>query len=161
MIQIDLFLLVIARLGGAMRILIVICCLSASAVLAQEYPVSGVWVAVDDRTAGAAGGACFTLKLLGINSIMAGSLPTVLIFSDGKRIEVRAGYLSEQSIQSIRGMTHDAFRFAELPSKRSRWFPWFRKQSHSLKMLDPVTIEFGNGATTTRFVKCSSKSSLL
>jgi hypothetical protein len=161
MIHIDPFLLVIARLGGAMRISIAICCLSASAVLAQEYPVSGVWVAVDDRTPGSAGGACFTLKLLGIDSVMAGSLPTVLIFSDGKRIEARAGYHSEQSIKSIRGMTDDAVRFTELPSKRSRWFPWSRKQPHSLKILDPITIEFGNGATTTRFVKCSSKSSLL
>jgi hypothetical protein len=146
---------------GAMRISIAICCVSASAVLAQEYPVSGVWVAADDRTPGSAGGACFTLKLLGIDSIIVGSLPTALIFSDGKRIEVRAGYHSEQSIKSIRGTTDDAFRFAELPSKRSRWFPWSRKQSHSLKILDPVTIEFGEGATTARFVKCSSKNSLL
>jgi hypothetical protein len=101
---------------GAMRISIAICCLSASAVLAQEYPVSGVWVAADSRTPGSAGGACFTLKLLGIDSIMDGSLPTALIFSDGKRIEARAGYHSEQSIKSLRGMSDDAFRFAELPS---------------------------------------------
>jgi hypothetical protein len=146
---------------GAMRISIAICCFSASAVLAQEYPVSGVWVAADDRTPGSAGGACFTLKLLGIDSIIVGSLPTALIFSDGKRIEVRAGYHSEQSIKSIRGTTDNAFRFAELPSKRSRWFPWSRKHSHSLKILDPITIEFGEGATTARFVKCSSKNSLL
>ena len=146
---------------GAMRISIAICCLSASAVLAQEYPVSGVWVAADDRTPGSAGGACFTLKLLGIDSIMDGSLPTVLIFSDGKRIEVRAGYHAEESIKSIRGTTDAAFRFAELTSKRSGWFPWFRKQYHSLKILDPTTIEFGERATTTRFVKCSSKNSLL
>jgi hypothetical protein len=147
--------------NGAMRISVAICCLSASAVLAQEYPVSEVWVAADDRTPGSAGGACFTLKLLGIDSIMDGSLPTALSFSDGKRIEVRAGYHSEQSIKSIRGTTAAAFRFAELPSNRSRWFPWSRKQSHSLKILDPITIEFGEGATSTRFVKCSSKNSLL
>jgi hypothetical protein len=146
---------------GAMRISIAICCLSASAVSAQEYPVSGVWVAANDRTPGSAGGACFTLKLLGIDSIMDGSLPATMIFSDGKRIEARAGYHSEQSLKSIRGMTNDAFRFAELPSKRSRWFPWSRKQSHSLRILDPITIEFGDGATTTRFVKCSSKSPTL
>ena len=81
--------------------------------------------------------------------------------SDGKRIEVRAGYHAEESIKSIRGTTDAAFRFAELTSKRSGWFPWFRKQYHSLKILDPTTIEFGERATTTRFVKCSSKNSLL
>jgi hypothetical protein len=146
---------------GAMRISIAICCFSASTVLAQEYPVRGVWVAADDRTPGSAGGACLTLKLLGIDSIIDGSLPTVLIFSDGKRIEVRAGYQAEESIKSIRGTADSAFRFAELPSKRSRWFPWSRKQYHFLKILDPITIEFGERATTIRFVKCSSKNSLL
>lgn len=47
------FLRAIARLLGA----IAICCLSVPA-LAQVYPVRGVWVAVDDRTAGSKGGAC-------------------------------------------------------------------------------------------------------
>jgi len=150
------FLHASTRLLGA----IAICCLSVPAV-AQVYPVNGVWVAVDDRTAGSKGGACFTLKLLGIDAVMDGSLPTVLIFGDGRRVEVRAGHHSEETIKSVSGMTDNAFRIAEIPSKRSRWFPWSRKQTHSLRVVDPVTIEFGDGTTTTRFVKCSSKSSIL
>jgi len=61
-------------------IFIAIDCLLGPAALAQQYPVSGVWVAEDNHTPGFKGGACFTLKLLGIDSIMDGSLPTVLIF---------------------------------------------------------------------------------
>ena len=63
-----------------------------SSVFAQDYPVSGVWVAVDDRTPGSIGGACFALKSLGIDSVMDGLLPPVLIFSNGKlESEARAG----------------------------------------------------------------------
>jgi hypothetical protein len=39
----------------------------------------------DSRTPGTEGGACLILKLLGIDAVLDGSLPTVLIFSDGKR----------------------------------------------------------------------------
>ena len=150
------------RLGRAIvTICCLCCCFFISAVRAQDYPISGVWIAADDRTPGSKGGACFTLKLLGIASILDGSLPTVLIFSDGKRVEARAGYHSEEAIKSIKSLADDIFRIAEAPSKRSRWFPWSRKQSHSLRIVDPTTIEFGDGKTATRFVKCSSRNSLL
>ena len=150
------FLRANARLLGALAL----CCLPVSA-LSQGYPISGVWVAADNRTAGSKSGACFTLKLLGIDSVLDGSLPPVLIFSDGKRVEARAGYHSEATLKSATGVTDDAFRIAETPAKRSRWFPWSRKQTRSLRVIDPVTIEFGDGTTTTRFVKCSPKSSFM
>src|SRR5438309_7056184 len=91
-----------ACLGRAAGISITIACLSSPAVLAQSYPVNGVWVEANDHTPGSKGGACFTLKVLGIDSILDGSLPTVLIFSDGRRTEVRAGFHAQQSIRSIR-----------------------------------------------------------
>ncbi len=114
--------------------------------------VSGVWVAADGRTPGFQGGACFTLKLLGVDAAMDGTLPAILIFADGKRVELRAGYRSEASLRSVAGMPDDAFRISETLQKRSKWFPWVRKQSHSLRMIDPVTIEFSQGSTNTRFV---------
>jgi hypothetical protein len=149
-----------ARFGRALRVSTAISCLSLPAALAQNYPVSGVWIATDDRTAGSKTGACFILKVLGIDSILDGSLPTVLIFSDGKRIEVGAGYHSEQFIRSVKS-SGDGFRISELPSKRRKWVPWQKEQSYSLRIVDPVTIEVRNERRTTRFVKCSSKNSLL
>ena len=76
------FLQIKLRLGRAMVVAAAISCLSSPVAMAQNYPISGVWVATDDRTSGSTGGACFTLKMLGIESILDGSLPTVLIFSN-------------------------------------------------------------------------------
>jgi hypothetical protein len=152
-----------ALVGRAAGISIAISCLSPPAALAQDYPVSGVWVATDDRTPGSNGGACFTLKVLGIESIFDGTLPTILIFSDGRRIELRAAHHYQQSIRSIKSLADGGFRIEEMPSKRSRWFPWSkgRSYSYSLRTVDPVTIEVDDGKRATRFVKCSAKSSLL
>lgn len=152
-----------ALVGRAAGISIAISCLSPPAGLAQNYPVSGVWVAPDDRTPGSNGGACFTLKVLGIESISDGTLPTILIFSDGRRIELRAGHHYQKSIRSVKSLSDGGFHIEELPSKRSRWFPWSRGRSYSysLKTVDPVTIEIEDGKRATRFVKCSAKSSLL
>jgi len=150
-----------ACLGRAAGISIAISCLSSPAALAQNYPVDGVWVEADDHTPGSKGGACFILKVLGIDSILDGSLPTVLIFSDGKRTELRAGFYSQQSIRSVKSTADGSFRVGELPSNRSKWFPWSKRRSFSLRIVDPVTIEFGSGQARTRFVKCSSKNSLL
>jgi hypothetical protein len=139
-----------------MAFFVAISCMMQSSVFAQDYPVSGVWVAVDDHTPGSISGACFTLKSLGIDSVMDGLLPPVLIFSNGKRVEVRAGYHSEEIIKSVKNMTEDVFRIAELPAKRTKWFWWSRRQSHSLRVVDPVTLDFGDGKKSTRFVKCSA-----
>jgi hypothetical protein len=148
-------------LGRAAGISIAISCLSSPAALAQNYPVNGVWVEADDHTPGSKGGACFILKVLGIDSILDGSLPTVLIFSDGKRTEIRAGFHAQQSIRSVRSAADGSFLVRELPSNRRKWLPWSTGRSYSLRIIDPVTIEFGSGQARTRFVKCSSKDSLL
>jgi hypothetical protein len=134
---------------------VAISCMLQPSALAQSYPVSGVWVAVDDHTPGSISGACFTLKSLGIDSVMDGFLPPVLIFADGKRIEARAGHHSEEFIKSIRS-TEDVFRISEVPAKRSKWFSWSKRQSHSSRVVDPITLDFGDGKKSARFVKCSA-----
>jgi hypothetical protein len=148
-------------LGRAASILIAIGCLSPLAALAQNYPVNGVWIEADDHTPGSKAGACFILKVLGIDSILDGSLPTVLIFSDGKRTEIRAGFHAQQTIKSLKGAADGSFLVRELLGNRSKWLPWFAGRSYFLRVVDPVTIEFGNGLKRTRFVKCSAKNLLL
>ena len=144
-------------LPRSMTVLIVVSsCALQSSVFAQDYPVSGVWVAVDDRTPGSIGGACFALKSLGIDSVMDGLLPPVLIFSNGKRIEARAGHHSEEIIKSVKSTSMDSFRIAELPAKHSKWFPWFKRQSRSLRVVDPITLDFYDGKKSARFVRCSA-----
>jgi hypothetical protein len=135
-------------------------CLSISLASAQNYPISGVWVATEGRTPGSQAGACFALKVLGVGSIQSQSLPTVLIFSDGKRFEIRSGSHSEQFARSVRKTADGSFRIYEVPRERTRWIPWSKSRSYSLTIVDPVTIQFEDGKTNTRFVKCS-KNSLL
>jgi hypothetical protein len=125
-----------ALVRRAAGISIAISCLSSPAALAHDYPVSGVWVATDDRTPGSNGGACFTLKVLGIGSIFDGNHPTILIFSDGKRIELRAGHHYQRSIRSVKRLADGGFRIEELPGKRSRWFPWSKGRSYSYSVED-------------------------
>lgn len=136
-----------------MAFFVAVCCVTQS--YAQDYPVSGVWVAVDDHTPASTSGACFTLKVLGIDSVIDGLLPPVLIFSNGKRIEARAGYHSEELIKSTISTTENVFRISEVPAKRNKWLRWSKRQSHALKVIDPITLDFGNKRTSTRFVKCS------
>jgi hypothetical protein len=69
--------------------------LLSSAASAQNYPISGVWVARDDRFPGSTAGACFVLKKFGIDAVSAQPFPTLMIFSERKRFEVRGNYLAE------------------------------------------------------------------
>ena len=59
--------------------------LFSSAASAQTYPVSGVWVATDDRFPGSTGGACLILKQFGVDAALAQPFPRLMIFSKDKR----------------------------------------------------------------------------
>jgi hypothetical protein len=71
--------------------------LFSSAASAQTYPVSGVWVATDDRFPGSTGGACLILKQFGVDAALAQPFPRLMIFSKDKRFEVRGDYLAERT----------------------------------------------------------------
>ena len=60
--------------------------LFSSAASAQTYPVSGVWVATDDRFPGSTGGACLILKQFGVDARLSSALPTVNDFFQGQAI---------------------------------------------------------------------------
>jgi hypothetical protein len=53
----------------------------SSAASAQTYPVSGVWVATDDRFPGSTGGVCLILKQFGVDAALAQPFPRLMIFS--------------------------------------------------------------------------------
>ena len=125
---------------------------------AQTYPVSGVWVAMDSRFPGSKVGACLALKTFGVDAIFNGSLPTVIIFANGKRFELRGNYHDEQVITSVKSIADNSFRVAESLGRRGRWLPWIHKQSYYLKIVDPMIIEITEGKVSTRFFKCSAKS---
>jgi hypothetical protein len=73
--------------------------LFSSAASAQTYPVSGVWVATDDRFPGSTGGACLIFKEFGVDAVLTQPFPRLMIFSKDKRFEVRGDYLCRTNNQ--------------------------------------------------------------
>jgi hypothetical protein len=130
--------------------------LSCFAACAQTYPISGVWVAMDQRFPVSETGACLTLKRLGADALFDGPFPTVMIFSVGQRFVVRGGRSAELAIRSVKSAKDGSFQITESLGKLGGWFPWFKSWALHLKVLDPLLIEVTEGPVSTRFFKCSS-----
>jgi len=125
---------------------------------AQTYPVSGVWVAMGSHFPESKVGTCLALKTFGVDATFNGSLPTVIIFANGKRFELRGNYHGEQIVTSVKSIGDNGFRITESLGRRGRWLPWTNKHSYYLKIVDPMIIEITEGKIITRFFKCSAKS---
>jgi hypothetical protein len=132
--------------------------LFSSAASAQSYPISGVWVAKDDRFPGSTAGACYVLKKFGIDAVSAQVFPTLMIFSEGKRFEVRGNYHVEGMVKSVKATPDGGFQITETGGKR--WLPWSKKQRFKLQVVNPTTIEIAKDNVSTRFFKCSNSPSL-
>jgi hypothetical protein len=130
--------------------------LSCFAAAAQTYPISGVWVAMDQRFLVSKTGACLTLKIVGADALFDGPFPTVMIFSGGERYVVRGGRSAELAIKSVKSAKDGSFHITESLGKLGGWFPWFKNRALDLKVLDPMVIEVTEGPVNTRFFKCSS-----
>jgi hypothetical protein len=99
--------------------------------------------------------ACAALKILGLDAVRDESFPRVVIFSGGKRFEVRPDYQAERAIRTIKGEGGGDFRITEWLGERRKW-PWSRKRSYTLRILGPANIGITEGKITTRFGKCST-----
>jgi hypothetical protein len=141
-----------------MRLAIAISLLSFAAS-AETYPVSGVWVAKDDRFPGSTNGACFILKKIGIDAVSSQPFPSLMIFSDNKRFEVRGDYRAERTVRSVQSATDGRFRITESLGKR--WSLLFKRPFFTLKIVDATTIEVVEGNISTRFFQCPPNSPLL
>ena len=124
--------------------------------LRADYPISGVWVAMDQRFPVSKTGACLTLKTLGADALFDGPFPTVMIFSVGERFVVRGGRSAELAIRSVKSAKDGSFHITESLGKLGGWLPWFKSRALHLKVLDPMVIEVTEGPVSTRFFKCSS-----
>jgi hypothetical protein len=128
--------------------------LLAPAASAQTYPISGVWIATDDLFPGSTKGACFTLKTIGIDALSFQPFPTLMIFSDNKRIEVSGNHHAERTIRSVPVVTNGRFRITETLGKR--WPSLSNRTFLTLQIIDATTIEVTERNIITRFYKCSS-----
>jgi hypothetical protein len=80
--------------------------LFSSAASAQTYPITGVWIAKDDRFPGSTGVPCLLLKELRVDAVLAQSFPRVMFFSEDKRLDIVEGDLrAERTIRSVKSAT--------------------------------------------------------
>jgi hypothetical protein len=126
------------------------------AASAETYPVSGVWVAQDDRFPGSTAGACLLLKEFGVDAVLTQPFPRVMIFSGDKRFEMRGDFHAERTIRSIKGATDGGFQITETLGKR--WLPFSKRRFLTLKIVDATTIEVTEGNISTRLSRCASNS---
>ena len=128
--------------------------LFSCAAAAETYPISGVWVAKDDRFPGSTAGACLLLKEFGVDAVLAQPFPRLMIFSGDKRFEMRGDFHAERTIRSVKGTTDGGFQITETLGKR--WLPFSRRPFFTLKIVDATTIEVIEGSISTRLSKCAS-----
>jgi hypothetical protein len=138
-----------SRMWLALAISFVSCAASA-----ETYPVTGVWVAKDDRFPGSTAGACLLLKEFGVDAVLAQPFPRLMIFSEGKRFEVQGDFQAERTIKSVKSTTDGSFQITESSGKR--WLPFPKRPFFTLKIVDATTIEVTEGNISIRLSKCAS-----
>jgi hypothetical protein len=131
--------------------------ISFSTWAAQEYPVSGVWIATNSgRFPGTIMGACFALKSFGLDGALHQPFPELMIFSGSKRFEVRDDREIEATIRSVRNTLGGTFRITESLGRRGKWLPWSERSSFNLEIIEPTIIDIAKERTITRFAKCAA-----
>jgi hypothetical protein len=123
------------------------------AAIAEIYPINGAWIAIGPEFPINRHEACVSLKTFGTEAVSRKSIPELIIFTKGKRYQVKGDTQNETTIKSINA-ADGGFWITESPSKRSRWMLFQRKTKYFLKIVDPLTIEIWDGTTLTRYAKC-------
>src|ERR1700733_2745257 len=123
------------------------------AAIAEIYPINGAWIAIGPEFPINRNEACVSLKTFGTEAVSRKSIPELIIFTKGKRYQVKGDTQNETTIKSINA-ADGGFWITESPSKRSRWMLFQRKTKYFLKIVDPLTIEIWDGTTLTRYAKC-------
>jgi len=126
---------------------------------AEIYPVSGVWIAKDDRFPGSTALACLLLKQFGVDAVLTQPFPRVMIFSKDKRFEMRGDFRAERTIRSVKGAADGSYQITE--SFRGRWLPFSKRPFFTLKIVNATTIAVAEGNIRTRFSKCASNGASL
>ena len=123
------------------------------AAIAEIYPINGAWIAIGPEFPINRHEACVSLKTFGTEAVSRKSIPELIIFTKGKRYQVKGDTQNETTIKSINA-ADGGFWITESPSKGSRWMVFKRKTKYFLKIVDPLTIEIWDGTTLTRYAKC-------
>jgi hypothetical protein len=123
---------------------------------AQNYPISGVWVAIDPNFPTSIKESCIALKKFGVEAVLKKSIAELVIFAKDKRVDVKGDVHTETNIKSIK-VVDGGYRITEVFNKRATWFRFKRKTTFVLNVIDPQTIEIRDATGTTRYAKCRAE----
>jgi hypothetical protein len=139
--------------GAASRGLLIGLILLSFPAVAEVYPVSGVWTAIDSDFPAAANETCLAVKTFGVDAVSKKSIAEMIIFAKDKRYDVKGDVQTEATIKSIK-VTDGGFRIIETLSNGARWLGFKRKTTYFLTVIDPQTIEIWDGMVLNRYAKC-------
>jgi hypothetical protein len=131
------------------------CCsiLFSLPAVAQSYPISGVWAAIDPQFPKAISETCLAVKTFGTEAVARNFIAEIIIFDQNKRFYVRGDATANTIIKSIKAVD-GGFRITETFSKGTNWLGFKRKVSYILTIIDLQTIEIRDARTFTRYAKC-------
>lgn len=139
--------------GQAATLAALLCELVFSApAVAEVYPITGVWAAMDSRFPSSAKASCFVLKTLGVEAVSRKSIGELIIFAGDKKYNAKGNAQTEAKIKSVQ-ITDGGFLITETLEKR-RWLGLRSKATYFLTISGPATIEIKDGSGVRRFEKC-------
>jgi len=127
-----------------------------TAAAGQVYPITGVWVAIDERFPAAAGEVCLAVKTFGVEAASRKAVTELMIFSENERYSVRGSTLTRSTAETVK-LTDHGFRITEILKKPHWWLRFRRRVKYFVAILDPRTIEIRDAKTTTRYMKCGPR----
>ena len=148
-----------SRVVGASFRSVLLCSVLSScptAATEQVYPISGVWVAIDEAFPAAAAEVCLAVKTFGVEAASRKAVTELTIFSSNRRYDLKGLIQSRTTLKSVKPIG-GGFRITEVLSKARRWLRFRRKVAYFLAVLDPQTIEIRDTKTTTRYRRCGPR----
>jgi hypothetical protein len=139
-------------LAGLAPLICAVCLLQCSPAAADNYPVNGVWVSPDPEFPMSIDGACFSLRISGIQPVAKKLIAELLIFNGNTRYDLKGNVQVVSTLLSAKP-TDGGYLITEQPNVRAHF--WFRKKtSYFLAMVDSMTIEIRDRLRRTRFQMC-------
>lgn len=93
------------------------------AVSAETYPLSGVWVAKDDRFPGSTAGACLLLKEFGVDAVLTQPFPRLMIFPETSDLKCREIFRPKEQSSLSRVQRTAAFKSLKRLASAGYLFP--------------------------------------
>jgi hypothetical protein len=130
--------------------------MSNAPVLAEGYPVRGVWVAHNRDFPIALGEICSAVKMSGVEAVGKKLISELLLFNENKRYVVKQSTEITATLVSTKQTEGGYYWITELLEARRRF--WLRqKTTYLLRIVDPGTIEIQSDARKTTFINCGPR----